>query len=510
MTADRLARAHGLRAAGQGAAAERDCQGILAQAPDHPDALNLLGILTMERGDLVAGMALVERSNRAAPSAEKGYNLGLAAERLGDAAGAEAWYRQAVALDPRAAAAHNNLGVLLMERGDPAAGRHFDLALTADPGHHRAWINRGSLWRQAGRRLEAGQALQHALALAPDDPVARFNLGLLRLQQGDLAAGFRDYAWRYASGQVPLPPIRERPWNGEAPAGRVLLVQAEQGYGDTLNFLRFLHPLRRLGPREIHVTCPPPLGRLLAGFPAIDRLLAPGDPLPRFDWQVSLHDLPRLLGVTTMADLDMAGPGPTVDPALVARWRERVSGPAGRRVGLVWRGRADFAHDRFRSLSAARVAPLLVRRDIRFHGLVKEPAPGEMDCLTAQPNFTDLGPELADFADTAAVMTHLDLIITTDTAAAHLAGTLLRPTWLLLGFDPDWRWFLEREDSPWYPTLRLLRQPVPGDWETVLTRVERGLETLRPTDLKQIDPVLEKGDGTGQVLPVKDVEEFLS
>ncbi|MEK9726405.1 MAG: hypothetical protein VW405_23380, partial [Rhodospirillaceae bacterium] len=261
------------------------------------------------------------------------------------------------------------------------------------------------------------------------------------------------------------------PWSLDAPGDAQVLVWSEQGYGDTLQFVRYLPMVVERAGRvilEVH----PNLRALLKDY-AGAHSVAPGEPLPDYDCHIPLMSLPRVFG-TTVETIPADVPYLAADPARVAPWRDRLAG-VGRAIGLSWRGNPDNPNDRYRSVDPALLKPLLNAPDCRFYSLQKAPAAGDREVLAGQGPIVDLGPELGDFHETAAVIEALDLVISVDTATAHLTGALGKAGWLMLPFVPDWRWLLDRDDSPWYPSLRLFRQSAPGTWPDVLARMVAAL-----------------------------------
>jgi hypothetical protein len=292
------------------------------------------------------------------------------------------------------------------------------------------------------------------------------------LMRGDLTEGFAEYEWRSKMEDFPSPKRKfESPkWRGENLQGRTIIVHDEQGAGDAIQFARFAPLLSQMGAR-VFLECNSQLVRLLSGLQCIEGVFERFAALPPHDYQCSLLSLPYLLGTT----LD-AIPGQTpyifAESELALAWSNKLSSHQGLKVGLVWAGNPEFKADRLRSPGLEAFRPLLEVPGISVFALQK--GAGRRDLETAQglpQNFFDLNDQIDDFADTAAIMANLDLIVTSCTGPAHLAGALGRPTWTVLPFSPDWRWMEEREDTPWYPTMRLFRQDTRGDWTTVMQRL---------------------------------------
>lgn len=407
-------------------------------------------------------------------------NLGVVLQLQSRFEEAEASYRRALELRPGLAVGHNNLGVVLQARDclDEAIGS-FRRALALRPDYPDALNGLGVALQADGRIDEALACFRQVLALRPDHAETRTNLATALLLAGDLEAGFGELEWRWlAQGRAERLPDGFPPqWLGESLSGRTLLVLCEQGAGDTLQFVRYLRSLKAdTGAREIVLMAPRPLLRLLASAEGVDRLVSPEEPPPDFDCFVRLLSLPQRLG-TTAATIPDAVPYLRVPEPLLEARRRQVAGLPGPKVGLVWRGNPLHRNDRKRSLPEA-VWPLVGRAPgVSWVGLQPGPSPREAGLLEGL-GALDLSPTLTDWAETGAVVAALDLVITVDTGVAHLAGALGKPAWVLLPFAPDWRWQLGRTDSPWYPSLRLFRQPRAGDWTAVLEAVTAALADL--------------------------------
>jgi hypothetical protein len=302
---------------------------------------------------------------------------------------------------------------------------------------------------------------------------------LARLRLGQFARGWREFEWRWQ--QRSWAPQRrnfiERLWLGREPlAGRTILLHAEQGFGDTLQFVRYAKRVAALGPTVL-LEVQSQLKSLLSGVDGVAQIFARGEPLPDFDLHCPLMSLPLAFG-TTLDSIPAEVPYLRAPADRFARWRDRLGEKRSRRVGITWAGSALHKNNHQRSIALDRFALLLAAPDIEFVNLQKETTEADASALRGRANVVQIGDELTDFADTAAVISLLDLVVTADTSVAHLAGALGRPVWVLLPFAPDFRWLLNREDSPWYPTARLFRQPRLGDWESVIARVRDDLERL--------------------------------
>jgi hypothetical protein len=458
-----LAEARAALEAGRLDEAGRLCRAILADAPDDPGAQHLHGIVAFRSGDAKGGAALLERAIAHAP-ANAVYRRDLCEmlRVLGRLDEALAQGRRAVALAPDDAGAHYNLGIV-----------HYDRC-----------------------ELEAAIACQRrATQIAPDHAAAHFELAEALLLSGDLARGWPEYEWRYRMPGAPalLPPTERPQWNGEA-AGPVLLI-ADQGFGDTIQFARYIPAASRRCARLL-VACSAEMETLIAPLPGIARISRNWQDIGAFDAYAPLSSLPYLFG-TDLASIPPSVPYLRAEPARSARWRDRLDrlvSASHRRIGLVWAGRPSHGNDANRSLPLERLAPLAALDGTTLIALQTGPARRQIGGFYAMLPLLNLGPELADFADTAAVVDALDLVISVDTAVAHLCGALAKPVWLLLPFAPDWRWLLGRDDSPWYPTMRLFRQQAPGDWAAVVAsvvdRLRRGREERRGQAISSTGTIL--------------------
>jgi tetratricopeptide (TPR) repeat protein len=451
----------------------------LALRPDYLEARNNLGNAWKALGRPDRAEDTYRAAQALAP-ADPGprYNLALALMAQGRASEAETALRAALDLRPDYAEAWNTLAAALVEQDRPGeALTAADRAHAAQPAYPEALVNRGNALMALGHPDRAAAAYRAAIALMPEAEEAHYNLGHALLQMGDLPPGWREYEWRFRLWRrkgLPMPAMTAPRWQGEPLAGKTLLLWAEQGYGDTLHFARYATLAAARGARVI-LAAMPALARLLATVPGVARVVTDGDPAPAADFQCPLLSAPGVLG-TTLATIPAAVPYLTPDPARVQSWRARLAGLGRMRVGLAWAGKTSYARDRLRSLDPALLAPLArAGSGIVFVALQPRPAgaprPPELEIL----DVLDPG---ADFADTAALIAALDLVISVDTAAAHLAGALGKPVWVLTRFNGDWRWLLEREDSPWYPTARLFRQAAPGAWTPAIARVAEALARM--------------------------------
>jgi tetratricopeptide (TPR) repeat protein len=383
--------------------------------------------------------------------------------------------QRAVELTPGSSPTHNNLGIALgqADRIDEAIAA-FRKAIEVQPGNALAVKNLGVALAEKGLFHESLAALDRAIELKSDLAEAHGNRALILLVLGDFERGWPEYEWRWRAQLTTLSTPRsfsQPRWDGSKLDGRSILLHAEQGFGDTLQFVRYIPMVVERGGRVI-LDCPLDLVRLLARMPGISRVIATGETLPDFYCQCPLLSLPLLFD-TRLETIPAKIPYLTPDPALVEKWKARFDAePVGKlRVGLVWAGNVKNKHDRKRSMTLEQLAPLAEVADVQFFSLQKgrplsSPPPMAM---------TDWTGDLVNFDETAAMVSQLDLVIAVDTAVAHLAGAMGKPVWIMISYVPDWRWMLNRADSPWYPTLRIFRQSRVGDWTGVVERVKTAL-----------------------------------
>ncbi|HEY7308161.1 MAG TPA: DUF6165 family protein [Gemmataceae bacterium] len=400
-------------------------------------------------------------------------NLANALTAQGKSEEAVPYYRRAVRLDPAEAVYLSNLGNALTLTGRPdEAETYCRQALRLKPDFADAYHNLGIALGARGEIAQALKANAHALRLNPEHIGAHNCQAMWRLQMGDLARGWEEYEWRWKKPKISSRTFSQPLWDGSPLDGRTILIHAEQGLGDTLQFIRYAALVKRRGATVI-VECQPALTQLLAGCPGIDRLVPRGAALPPCDVQVPLLSLPRLFG-TTLATVPADVPYLFADAALIERWRRELSGAAGVKIGIAWQGNPRFPADCMRSVPLTHFTPLAQVDGVCLYSLQKGTGREQLRAAAGYLPAIDLADRLDEgggFLDTAAVMKNLDLVVTSDTAIAHLAGALGVPVWVALALGADWRFLLRREDSPWYPTMRLFRQTRLGDWDGVFQRI---------------------------------------
>jgi tetratricopeptide (TPR) repeat protein len=437
-------------------------QKALTLRPDYPMALSNLGNALRKRSRTDEAIAACRRALALQPNYAIAHNNLGAALQSTDLDQAIAHHRQALTLQPTFPGAHAALAAALVKKGDfDEAIASCNRALSLQPNNPQAFQNLASALAGKGNIDQAIQCLRQSLALTPNLPLAHWNLGLLLLLTGDFAQGWPEYEWRLRVPELATPAVSDKPkWDGSPLAARRILLTSEQGLGDVIQFIRYVPLVIARGGQPV-ISCQRELHRLLHPMPCI----AQGDPPPDHDLQCSLMSLPGLFG-TTIESIPAPIPYLRADPSLSAHWQSRLAQSPHRRIGLVWSGRSAQRADRNRSIPPAALAPLAAVDGVFFCSLQKDPAPPP-----PLPHLADWTADLHDFADTAALIENLDLVITIDTAVAHLAGAMGRPTWLLLKHHPDWRWLLHRSDSPWYPTMRLFRQTNHGDWTDPIAQI---------------------------------------
>ena len=396
-------------------------------------------------------------------------NRGNALAQLGRFTEAVAQYDAVVAAQPNLAEAHHNRGNALFSLGRTTdAIAAFDRAVSLRADYFKALVSRAVARQALNLHREAMADLDRAIAIERGSADAHHNAALALLTLGDYRRGFEEYEWRWRRTGMPAPRNLRKPlWLGEYPlARRTILLNAEQGLGDTIQFVRYAPMLARAGARVI-VEAPRELAALLARVEGVAGVVARGDPLPLFDVHCPLGSLPRAFA-TEPASIPAAVPYLKPNEQRLAAWRARLSDIALPRIALAWSGSASHPNDRNRSIALSLLEPIVSLDRINVVSIQRELRGQDAEVLASLPRVTHVGQDFEDFDDTAAVVSLADLVISVDTSVAHLAGALGRPTWILLPFSADWRWMLEREDSPWYPTARLFRQPAPDDWTSVI------------------------------------------
>jgi len=535
-----LAHADRCRSEGRLQEAEAVCRQILLAQPSLPEAEHLLGVIALQSGKLAEAVEHARRAVRLAPQVALFHaNLGEMLRLSGHPRLAVEEARRALAIDPRMPAALSNLGVALYELKDYAeaaraqrraiaanpeyseahsnlgnalhALRQFEEAIAAysravelNPSYADAWSNLGTTLHHRGRYEDAMLALRRAIALAPQHANAHSGLGILLLMRGDLGEGWDEYEWRLRSSENKGPRFPEKPWRGESLAGKHIYVRAEQGFGDTLQFARYLAPLAARAASVTLRVHQQLVSLLRESFSGVTILGDRGDPA-LYQCDAVLLSLPRLFR-TRLETIPAQVPYLRAPGAVVQRWRARLARMSGLTVGLYWAGNPEHVNDHRRSVDVRLLAPLLGVPGTSFASLQFGPRAADVEKLagTRAPKsarganegaaIEDLSAEIAGFLEPAGAIAALDLVITVDSSAAHLAGALGGPVWLLLPWVSDWRWMREREDNPWYPNMRLFRQREGEDWSHVIARVADELAAVARGDRARLMPFKAGGD----------------
>src|SRR3984957_6825754 len=422
------------------------CNDVLATAPDNAPALALLGMIAAHTNDPERGITMLERAVTLRP-------------------GVSSWYANLSALYRMVYRMQDALKV----------GQE---AIRLDPQNADHLVNLSLVFTDVDDREHATACLLRALGLKPEHADGHLALGQNLLAMGEFEAGWKEYEWRNLTeaGKGTLPKMTSAAWNGmRIPNGRLLMV-GDQGYGDTIQFARYI-PLIADRCQELILGCSAEMGPLLATIPGVKQYCHRWTDVPGHAAHCRLSSVPGLLH-TTLDNIPAKVPYLFADPARVAAWRDKLDAslPAGvPRIGLAWTGRPTHPNDRRRSIPLARMVPLRGAGRAAFVSRQKPMPAADRATLDQSGGMTDISGELTDFGETAAVIDNLDLVITVDTAMGHLAGALGKPVWIMLPKASDWRWMLNRSDSPWYPTVRLFRQQVPGNWDPVLAEVSAAL-----------------------------------
>jgi Flp pilus assembly protein TadD len=497
------ARLHG---AGRMAEAEQVYRQVLSMEPRHADTLHMLGVLALQAGHPAPAAELIGQAIAVRPSeamyyvnraharlaigqaeaaaadgqaavqaqrnCAEGYQvLGHALVDLGRAAEALVAYQAARQRKARLPGIENDLGLALCEanRLTEAVG-HLEASVRQMPGDPQVRNNLGGVLRELGRLEEAEAMYRQAIRLTPEDPTPHVNLAIVLLLAGRLREGWAEWEWRWRARPEMALGFDQPRWEGQPLDGRTLLIHAEQGLGSNIQFCRYVALIPPDGRLVLAVQ--PSLVRLMASLDGRVTVVAIGDSLPRADLRCPMLSLPRVLGTNAVADIPATIPYLRADPGAVARWQRRVAMLPGLRVGLVWAGNPEDARmDRRRSMPPAALAPLAELPGVSLVSLQVGRAAQALSGSPLGQAVHDWTAELSDFAETAALIEALDLVISVDTAVVHLAGALGKPVWLLNRFDTCWRWLLGRDDSPWYRTLRQFRQTEAGRWDDVVACV---------------------------------------
>lgn len=472
-----------LRELGRHAEAIASFERALSIRPEFHEAHNNLGIAWAGQGKYDRALACYQEALRLKPeywAAHNNLGIVLANQKKYDEALAS--YRRALDIKPDYAEALNNMGIVLSQQGDyDEAVICFRRAIELKPDYAEAFSNLGITLTERGELDEALASYNEAVRLRENYPDAYMNRALAFLVRGDFERGWREYEWRWKCKDFNPRKFGKPQWGGEPLDGRTVMFHAEQGFGDTFQFVRYVRMVKEQHGGRMIVWCPKPLIPILSQCPYIDQLTVEGEKLPEFDVHLPLLSLPHIFG-TTLTTVPAEVPYLFAKPELVEHWRRELSYIDAFRIAINWQGNPRYRGDRHRSIPLEKFAPLAQMPGVRLISLQKGFGSEQIPKLAGKFSVTELGGHVdgaaGAFMDTAAVLKNVDLFVTSDTALAHLAGGLGVRVWMPLPKAADWRWLLLREDCPWYPTMRLFRQKEFGNWEEVFERICRGVEEL--------------------------------
>ena len=452
----------------------------IALDADYADAHYNRGNVLNQLGRHELALASFERAIELnAQDAQAYNNRGIALQGLGRHERAIENFHKAIELSPGYAQAYNNLGLALQKQGrHEQALECYERALAIMPDSPEVLTHRGSLYLELGHFPEALASYQKAVALRPEYADAHLNEGLCRLLIGDFECGWRKYEWRLKLDRpgFEYQHFRQPLWLGKEPLeGRTIFLHAEQGLGDSIQFCRYVPEVARKGAKVI-LGVQPTLKRLMSHLQGADQVLSDEEALPEFDCQCPLLSLPLAFD-TRLETIPAAIPYLRADPGTANKWERRLGSKSAARIGIVWSGNPEHKNDHNRSVGLSRMLKL-ASAQVSLVSLQRDVRPEDGELLAQNRQIIHFGRELTDFYETAALVSLMDLVISVDTSVAHLAGALGKKVWILLPFAPDWRWLADQEDSPWYPSARLFRQPRHGDWDTVIEKVKSELQSL--------------------------------
>lgn len=457
---------------------------VLEIVPEQPDAIHFIGVLAFNVGKYDIAVDYISKAIEYMPANAACYNnMGNVFQQQGKFGKAIPYYEKTLELKPDHHMAHNNLGVAYIRMGEnDKALSHCRKALELSPEYAGAHNNLGECHSNLGNYEKALESYERAIQLEPELVDAHWNKSLSLLVQGDLKNGFAEYKWRWRRPTTVSRQIApERSWDGRSLSGQSVFVFEEQGAGDVFQFMRYLPLVKERGARVIFEASPA-LVRLLSSMDSIDKLWVRNprqdtSDIDRFDYGVPILDLPHIFG-TELHTIPNSTPYLEPDHELVKSWSGKVNKKAKINIGIVWAGNPGHHNDFNRSCRLSLFKVLADIDGVNLYSLQKETYQNWTDIEVLSVCAKDFSEDLNDFADTAAAISSLDLIISVDTAVVHLAGAMGKPTWILLPFNPDWRWLLKRQDSPWYPSLTLFRQETPGGWNTVFDKISEKLKEM--------------------------------
>jgi len=448
----------------------------LSLNPGSPEAYCQLAIVLRQLDALPEALRLSEQAVALDPARAETYNtLGIVLADLNKLMEATEAFRRSLALKPDSALTAIDLGYFFVKCGDiAAAAESYRWATRLDPNLYVAHLRLGTALTQLGDRAGAWECYQRAQALSPSSSEVITYMGLWHLSAGNFRLGWDEYEYRESARRARTR-FSQPQWKGEPLEGDRIFLHAEQGLGDALQCVRYV-PLVAARGGQVVLGVQKRLLRLLARTEGAQQVTSAGETPQEFSWHCPLLSLP-LAFATDLSTIPARIPYVHPDPGHVEAWGQRLQGNP-LRIGLAWGGNPNYPHELWRSIPLEQLAPLTQLENTTFYSLQMGAPARQVKQLGPRVHLIDLQDEQKDFADTAAIVSHLDLVISIDTSVAHLAGAMGKPVWILLNNSPDWRWLLEREDSPWYPTARLLRQSTFGNWQEVVARVERELREL--------------------------------
>jgi FKBP-type peptidyl-prolyl cis-trans isomerase 2/TolA-binding protein len=447
--------------------------------PFHALSYYHLGVIYQELGQIKKATNLYERALQIDPTLSSAYfNLGVIHQDKEEYDFAIERYKKALEYSPENFGAYNNLGLCYLENENlDDAMASFQKSIELKPDFAEAYSNIGNVYHNKLMLDEAINMYKKAIDIDPNYTDAHWNLAISYLLKGELEQGWKEYEWRWKTDEFHRPSFPKPIWNGEPIHGKKLLIITEQGLGDALQFLRYIPLIYKKGVKIIF-TCSEELIPLIKNHEEISEIIPRNSIVPEFDYYCSLLSLPLIFN-TTINNIPQNIPYINATKKSIKYWHNKLSNNQNKmKIGIVWAGNPKHKMDKKRSIPLKTYYPLFDLKGVAFYSLQKGKGSEQVDDESKKMGLIDLTNEINDFSDTAGFIMNLDLVITVDTAVAHLAGALGRPVWVLIPYIPDWRWMLNREDSPWYPTMRLFRQSSRGDWETVVIKIRQELERL--------------------------------
>lgn len=439
-----------------------------------------MGTVYKEIGDYENAFLCYRKAISLNPNFAEAYNhIGTLFQENGQFDIAEEYYKKALSLNPDFPDVYYNIGVLLKDKGESnEALRYLSRALEINPYFSESLINIGEIYKEAGNLLEAIEFYKKAIDMNPDFPDAHFILACAYLSIGNFEEGWKEYEWRWKTKEFKTlkRDFKKPRWNGKDIGGKRVLLICEQGFGDTIQFIRYSKLLKGLNA-YIVVEVQKELCNLFKRIKEIDSMIIRGEELPDFDFYSPLMSLPYVFK-TRLETIPNEVPYINLDDETVKKWDLKLCDDKKLKIGIAWAGNPGHKKDKYRTISLIDYLPILRLKDVNYYSLQKGIGSEQLKELPDDINIIDMTNEINDFLDTAGLIMNLDLVITVDTAVAHLAGALGKTVWVLIPYVPDWRWMLDREDSPWYPTMRLFRQSRKDNWKDVIDDIIDELKKL--------------------------------